>query len=194
MKHKTYYQCCNLDGPKNPFQLVLSSYLPITMEENQHENDSYKKKRRCGWVPWLSQCKNSTYTSLLKCPKPNKGEGDWILWLHEKYIKAPQLWDHYGYSTHSVIHPNFILYFSLFLISNFDWSLPKKKKKKGIHMLCTSIIKYLYYFLLDYPCWLHMASTFIWVCMTFGNDGHHFWPRLCWLGNSTNILLLKTCR
>jgi hypothetical protein len=34
-----------------------------------------EEKRRC---PWLSQCKNSTYTytSLLKCPKPNKGEGD----------------------------------------------------------------------------------------------------------------------
>ncbi len=154
MNHKTCYWCDNLDWLKNPFQLVLSRYLPITMEENQDDNDSYKKKRRCGWVPWLSQCKNSTYTSLLKCPKPNKGEGDWTLWLHEKYIKAPQLWDHYGYTQWQCDSPKFyfILYFSLFLIPNFDWSLlkKKKKKKKGIHMLCTSILKYLYYFLLDY--------------------------------------------
>ncbi len=101
---------------------------------------------------------------------PNKGEGDWTLWLHEKYIKAPQLWDHHGYMQWQCDSPKFyfILYFSLFLISNFDWSvLKKKKKKKGIHMLCTSIIKYLYYFLLAYPCWVHLASTFIYSMYVF---------------------------
>ncbi len=42
------YLCFEYIDTLHSFPLVLLMYLPITMEENQHEKDSYKKKRRCG--------------------------------------------------------------------------------------------------------------------------------------------------